>query len=75
MVCLKNDGNKEYLKDGFNCLFYEEGNVLDGAKKVEELVANEALRKELLSHYNETIQPRVWKRLEKSILSLYDISI
>lgn len=71
VVVVPNGGNVEYLKDHVNCLFYEQGNIEQGIACVKQLVEDEALREELLSHYEETIAPREWSNLKQQILELY----
>ena len=34
VVAVPNEGNKEYLKDGENCLFYEQGNIDEAVEKI-----------------------------------------
>ncbi len=72
VVVAPNGGNIEYLEDGKNCLFYEQGNIEDGAHKIEELVDNMELRKRLNGGMQKTIRTRNWKDIEKDILGLYE---
>ena len=58
VVAVANGGNVEYLKDRYNCLFYEQGNIDDAVNKINELVDNEELRNELLLHGKETAESR-----------------
>ncbi len=72
VVVAPNGGNIEYLEDGKNCLFYEQGNIEDGAHKIEELADNMELRKRLNGGMQKTIRTRNWKDIEKDILGLYE---
>ncbi len=72
VVALQNDGNKEYLKDRENCLIYEQGNIDDAISKIEELTSNKKLRDYLERNGFKTVKSREWKKIEKSILSLYE---
>ena len=71
-VVVPNAGNVEYLQDRTNCLFYEQGNIDDAIKKIEEIVSDASLRKKLTRGAKETIKHRDWKDLEKSVLKLYE---
>ncbi len=46
-VVRPNGGNKEYLRDGENCLLYEPENISEAVEKIMELAENETLRKHL----------------------------
>ncbi len=72
VVALQNDGNKEYLKDRENCLIYEQGDINDAILKIEELTSNKKLRDSLEKNGLKTAKSREWKKIEKSILSLYE---
>lgn len=71
VVALENGGNVEYLKDNYNCLFYERGNIDDAIKKIELLVNDKKLREKLIKNGIETANSREWKKIEKEILKLY----
>ena len=71
-VVLPNGGNVEYLKDGYNCLFYSRGNVVEGAKKVMDIVENSELRKKLIKNGLETAKKYQWSNVEDRILNLYE---
>ena len=71
VVVAPNGGNKEYLKDGENCLFYELGNVDDALIKIEKLVSDEKLRKKLVENGRKTAEEREWEKIEKQIVELY----
>lgn len=71
VVAVANGGNVEYLKDNFNCLFYEQGNILDAVDKIELLVNDEKLREKLLSNGMNTVKSRDWNKIESEIVSLY----
>ena len=46
-VVRPNGGNKEYLRDGENCLLYEPENISEAVEKIMELAENETLLKHL----------------------------
>ena len=73
-VCLvvPNLGNVEYLKDNYNCLFYQQGNIDEAVEKLEQLATDSKLREKLIKNGLETAQKRDWKKIEKDILKLYE---
>ncbi|MBQ3293273.1 glycosyltransferase [Candidatus Saccharibacteria bacterium] len=71
VVAVPNEGNREYLKDGENCLFYEQGNIDEAVKKIERIVEDVELRKKLIENAKKTVQDRDFEKLEKEILELY----
>lgn len=72
VVAVANDGNVEYLKDKYNCLFYEQGNIDDAVNKINEIVSNDKLREKLLQNGIITAESRKWDSIEKDILDLYN---
>jgi len=70
-VCVvkENDGNREFLKDNFNCLFYT--SIEDGIKKIIKLSEDEKLREKLIKNGLETAKSRSWNNIEKEIISIY----
>lgn len=71
VVVLPNGGNKEYLKDEVNCLFYEKGDVSDCLKKIEIIANDEGVREKLMEGAKETIKGRGWVDIEDKVLDLY----
>ncbi len=73
-ICLvvPNEGNVEYLIDQKNCLFYEQGNVEDAVKKLNQLVTDKKQYDILVKEGLKTAKERDWKKLEKEILTLYE---
>jgi len=70
-VVVPNDGNVEYLRDGVNCLFYEQGNIDDGIAKVELLVNDIKLRASLVKNGLDTARKYQWSAMEDDIVGLY----
>ena len=64
---------EKYLKDGINCLFYEQGCIDDAVDKIELLINNDELRNKLLKNGKETAELRNWDSIEQDILELYNI--
>lgn len=72
VVALENEGNIEYLKDNYNCLFYERGNIKDAIEKIELLRKDSKVRQKLMENGIETAKSREWDIIEKDILKLYE---
>ena len=66
-----NSGNKEYLRDGENCLLYEPENISEAVEKIMELAENETLRKHLTEGGLKTARQREWETVKQQILNLY----
>ena len=71
VVAVPNGGNVEYLKDGENCLFYEQGDIEQAVAKIEKLVSDNELRKRLEKNAKKVVVERDWRKLEKEVLDLY----
>ena len=71
VVAVPNDGNKEYLIDGENCLFYEQGNIDDAVEKIELIASNKKLREKLISNSKKVVAERSWDNIEKEVIELY----
>ena len=71
VVAVPNEGNREYLKDGENCLFYEQGNIDEAVEKIEKITNDAELRKKLTENSKKVVATRDWKKIEKEILELY----
>ena len=70
-IVVPNGGNKEYLKDGKNCLFYKLGEIDDAIKRLKQLIADKNLQNHLYENGIETAKKRNWKKFKSQILSLY----
>ena len=74
-VVAPNEGNIEYLRDGENCLLYEQGNIDSAVAAIERIRQDGSLRQRLYDGGLKTAQEHDWNRLEADILSLYDVEI
>ena len=70
-VLVRNGGNVEYLEDGVNCLFYEQGDIEGAVKLINKLVEDSSLRKTLESSFDKTVSVRDWSAIEPAILNVY----
>ena len=71
IVAVPNGGNKEYLKDEENCLFYAQGNIDEAVRRINEILNNEKLRRKLMAGARKTAKSRDWRDIESKILELY----
>lgn len=72
-LVVPNGGNVEYLKNEYNCLFYEQGNIDDAVEQINRLVNDEKLRDKLIKNGLETAKVRSWNKIEKDIENLYEV--
>ena len=72
-VVAPNGGNREYLEDGKNCLFYKLGDLNDGVNCIKRLITDEKLQQHLFENGIITAQNRDWKNFKSQIISLYDM--
>lgn len=73
VVALYNDGNREYLNDGYNALIYEKGNIPQAVACIERLIQDEKLREHLYKNGCVCAQNRDWDCINRQILSLYGL--
>ena len=71
-IIAPNEGNKEYLEDGINCLFYKLGDINSAVKKIESLISDEVMQQNLYENGVSTAKNRDWKVFKDKIISLYD---
>ena len=71
-IVAPNGGNKEYLKDGENCLFYKLGDINSALKCINRLISDEKLQNILYKNGLATAKNRDWKHFRNQIISLYN---
>ena len=71
-VVVPNDGNKEYLVDGENCLLYPLGKIEKGIAAIERICTDKELQEHLYEGGIKTAQSRDWKNIRKEIVALYE---
>ena len=71
VLAVPNDGNIEYLKDNYNCLFYKQGDIEEAVSKIQKMIDDKKLREELIKNGLKTAKDREWKNIEEDILNLY----
>lgn len=75
VVVVPNGGNMEYLKDGYNCLFYESGNEQMAITCIERIREEKELREKLMVGAKKTVEERDWAKLESNILTMYGVDL
>ena len=71
-IVVPNGGNREYLKDEENCLFYQLGNLDAAVKSIERLISDKKLQQVLYENGISTARKRNWKNFINQIVSLYN---
>ena len=71
-IVVANGGNKEYLKDGENCLFYKLGDINSALNCIKSLISDCHLQKKLYKNGLITAKARRWTNLKDQIISLYN---
>lgn len=72
-VVVPNGGNREYLVDGENCLFYPLGDIDKGVEAIYRICEDANLRERLYEGGIKTAENRDWKKCKRDILALYDV--
>ena len=73
-ICIvaPNDGNLEYLKNGYNCLLYNPGNIDQAVDLINSVVSDRMLRERIIKNGLETAEQRSWDNIEKNVIGLYE---
>jgi len=75
VVVVENGGNAEYIKDRYNCLIYDSGDIEEAISCINELVNDKELRDKLKEGGQNTAKSRDWSDIEKDILAMYKIDL
>lgn len=70
-VAIQNEGNREFLIDGYNALTYEAGDIDSAVEKIHAIVNDKALRNKLRKNGTATAARYDWSTIENKILDLY----
>lgn len=70
-VAVLNEGNREYLVDGENCLTYPLGDIEKGVEAIERISQDAELRERLFLQGRKTAEERDWKLIQKEVELLY----
>ena len=71
-IVVPNEGNKEFLKDRENCIFYKSGDINEAIKAIQTLISDKKLQEHLFRKGIETARERNWKNFRNQIIHLYD---
>ena len=71
-VVVPNDGNKEYLVDGENCLLYPCGKIDKAVEAIERICNDEELREKLYEGGVKTAESRDWDVIREDIVAMYE---
>ena len=58
-IVAPNEGNKEYLKERENCLFYKLGDIIDGIKNINILISDKTLQENIFKNGLETARKEI----------------
>lgn len=72
VVVAENQGNQEYVKNGYNCLSYNLGNIDLAVSQIELLIDNVDLRNTLYRGGIQTAKDRDWNLIKPEILKTYN---
>ena len=72
VIVAPNNGNKEYLIDKQNCLFYKLGDVDSAVQNINTLISDDKLQTQLYKNGLETAKKRNWNNLKEQIIKLYN---
>ena len=70
-VVVENDGNREYVKNEYNCLTYERGDISGGVDAISRICEDAALRQTLLEGARQTAGSREMDSIRETILDYY----
>lgn len=71
VLVVPNGGNVEYIKDGYNCVTYESGDINKAVELIEKIASDSELRSKLEIGALETVSSREWGRIEDEIMDMY----
>jgi glycosyltransferase involved in cell wall biosynthesis len=71
-VVAENEGNKEYVKDGYNALTYKIGNISNAVNCIKKIISNAELRKKLKIGAELTVRSRDLAYLEEELYKVFD---
>jgi len=71
-IVAPNGGNKEYLKNEENCLFYKLGDISSAVNSIKRLISDEKLQNNLYKNGLLTAKKRDWKNIKNQIISVYN---
>ncbi len=70
-VVAENEGNSEYIKNGYNALTYEVGDIDQAIENINNIVNDAKLREKLREGGFDTVQFRSFKKLSEKLKSIF----
>lgn len=70
-VVARNEGNMEYLVDGYNSLLYEVGNINEAVDKIKLVAKDANLRDKLIENGFKTVRSRNWNNSMKKLKDFF----
>ena len=74
VVAVINEGNSEYLKDEYNCLAYESGNIEQAVQQIYRIADEVSVRAMLNAGMNDTVPNYDWDEVADRIRAMYSIN-
>ena len=71
-IAVPNEGNKEYLRNEENCLFYDLGDIESAVKNINRLINDDKLQEILFTNGLLTARKRDWKNYINQVIQLYE---
>ncbi len=71
-IVVQNEGNKEYLRNEENCLFYRLGDIDSAIKNINRLINDDKLQESLFKNGLITARNRDWKNYINQVIQLYE---
>jgi glycosyltransferase involved in cell wall biosynthesis len=71
-IVVPNEGNKEYLRNEENCLFYNLGDIESAVKSINRLINDDKLQEILFTNGLLTARKRDWKNYINQVIQLYE---
>ena len=71
-VVVPNGGNSEFLRDGENCLLYQQGDINGAIAAIERICSDSQLREKLNKNGIATAKSRDWNNVRKEIVDIYN---
>lgn len=70
-VVAENGGNAEYIKNEYNALTYQLGDLKTAVQQIERLAESKKLREKLLANGKKTVKERAWSNTLIKLKQLY----
>lgn len=72
VVAVQNQGNREYMIDGYNCAIYPQGDIDAAIAQIEKIVNDCTFRETLIKNGLKTASERCWSNYLEEIKNAYE---